>query len=173
MTDRDAEPELCALALQGVPRPTVLKIAANARRVPADLRGLLLAVLAEPEDAACLGALRDYIEARQPRPDQPPTLNVGGECVGVGEPKSPAWWDSLSPNGRTRLFPFCFIAHMARRTRMPDALFSFADVLSLTPEDVMAIPGMGEKRRRLLFTTVHNLGFFFRGETASLFQGAT
>jgi hypothetical protein len=157
----------------GVPDETVRRIAHARNRVPATLRGLLLAVLAEPEDPGALGALRDWIEELQiPKPG---SVSIGGLItIPTNRKMSFRWW-----NTRGHGFPRALAYHLPRggqydRSRDdPDRpLFSFDDLTSLTADDILQLPHIGPHRLKQLRAWLAECGLYLRGETPSLFQEA-
>ncbi len=159
------EGALCSIAFAGVPRPMLAQLAKTAfeNRCPGDLRGLLLAALAEPEDAAVLGALRDWIEERQPRSDLPETWRIGEVVVRLNEPKPVEWWIGWSLPDRCGVTAY-MVYHLSSQQARDGGYFSMADVLDMTTEQVVGIHGVGPETMRLLKRLLSNQGLYLRGD---------
>jgi hypothetical protein len=151
------EPPLEALALGGVPRETLERMAAARDRCPPTLRALLVSALACPDDRIGLMALRDWIDefADVPESVWVPTRTGRPAVVGFDQPLGWVWWHKASG-----LHP-----DLVRAILPADrGAVSLRQVCEMTPCDFLECPGVGVKRLAQLRTWLGKANLRLKGD---------
>jgi hypothetical protein len=150
------ELERYRLAFGDVPPETVERIAGVRAYTSPELRAILLAALAEPEELTPLLALRDYIDEAISRPQ---SVVIHGQTVSLGRWMAYEWWSEVGLNhGTVRGFwvKFC------RKRNI--AAWSLSEVLRLSAKQILWFDNVGPARLGELRTWLAGLGLHLRGD---------
>ncbi len=147
-------------AFGDVPNLMLLRLAASLPRVPADLRGMMLAILADPADKAALMALADWLANEVAMPD---AVTIHGTRVPLAYDFSRSWW--MAPHrcglhtGVTRPLYEHFEGQQAILVGL-----SIASVARLSWRELIAIPGIKTANGECVRSWLKEIGLYLRGE---------
>jgi hypothetical protein len=157
-----------------IPEETLRRIKANSAALSPTVRGMLLAIWAEPSDRTRWMALADYIQEFITLPE---AVTVGGQKVATDQQLDYRWWRGKTPLHddalRGMLMKYGhdgpnWNSYHGPRHRYLYRTMSLADVCAHSKSEIGDIPGIGPKRLKRLREWLGSLGLHLAGDEVVL-----